>query len=197
MEPIYFPSAERLRRWFEENHDREKELMVGYFKKDTKRESISWSESVDEALCFGWIDGIRRSIDAERYCIRFTPRNPGSNWSAVNLKKVDELIRTGRMREAGMKVYSMRKPEKEQVYSYENGDQHALTDEMEQRFRQQEAAWSYFNAQTASYRKAAIRWVMSARQEITRDKRLEELIASCADGVFIKAMRWANKGRNR
>ncbi len=197
MEPVYFTDAESLRRWFEENHDCEKELLVGYYKKETKRESISWSESVDEALCFGWIDGIRRSIDAERYCIRFTPRNPGSNWSAVNLKKVDELIRTGRMREAGMKVYALRKPEKEQVYSYENKDQHVFTEEMEQRFRQQESAWSYFNAQTASYRKTTVRWVMGARQEATKMKRLEELIASSASGEYIKAMRWAKKGANR
>jgi uncharacterized protein YdeI (YjbR/CyaY-like superfamily) len=197
MEPVYFTSAESLRRWFEENHSREKELIVGYYKKDTKQETISWSESVDEALCYGWIDGIRRSIDAERYCIRFTPRNPGSNWSAVNLKKVDALIRAGRMRDAGMQVYELRKPEKEQVYSYENGDQHVLTGEMEQRFRQQTDAWRYYTAQTASYRKTTARWVMSARQEVTRSKRLEELIASCADGEYIKAMRWANKGGSR
>jgi len=197
MEPVYFTSAAALRRWFEENHEREKELMIGYYKKDTGKESISWSESVDEALCFGWIDGIRRSVDAERYCIRFTPRNPGSNWSAVNLKKMDELIREGRMQEAGMKVYELRNPEKEQVYSYENGNQPALTGEMEQHFRQQTTAWTYFSAQTPSYRKTTIRWVMGARQEATRIKRLEELIASCAGGEYIKAMRWAKKGSDR
>lgn len=193
MEPIYFHNTEALHAWFVQNHQTEKELLVGYHKKSTNKESLTWSESVDEALCFGWIDGIRRSVDEARYCIRFTPRKPGSNWSAVNLKKVEDLIRTGRMQPAGLSVYEKRKPEREQVYSYENRHDAAFTREAEDTFRKHATAWEYFTSQAPSYRKATIRWVMSASQESTRLKRLDELIKSSEAGEYIKAMRWSRK----
>lgn len=193
MDPVYFRNTESLRDWFEKNHDKEKELLVGYFKKATGEASITWSESVDEALCFGWIDGIRKSIDAERYTIRFTPRKPDSNWSDVNLKKMEELIRTGRMCDAGLKIYLNRKPERERTYSYESRDSAVLTEKMEALFRQNPDAWNYFQAQAASYRKTTIRWVRSARQESTQFRRLEELITASTTGEYIKSMRWGRK----
>ncbi len=193
MEPIFFPDTETLRRWFEINHLKESELIVGYYKISTKKKTISWSESVDEALCFGWIDGIRRSIDEERYCIRFTPRKPGSNWSAVNIQKMEYLIRAGKMTEAGLAAYSRRKESKSAIYSYETTKEFHLPKDMEENFMKNSAAWLYFQSQSPSYRKVTIRWVLSAKQEATRLKRLDELIASSASGEWIKSMRWGKK----
>jgi uncharacterized protein YdeI (YjbR/CyaY-like superfamily) len=194
MNIIYFKNTDSLHGWFEQHHDKMQELWVGFFKKASGVESITWSESVDEALCFGWIDGIRKSVDADRYCIRFTPRRPGSNWSDVNLKKVTELIGTGRMQPVGLAVYENRKPERERVYSYENRHKATFSGDLESIFRQHGMAWSYFNAQAPSYQKATIRWVMSASQETTRLKRLQELITSSAAGEYIKAMQ---RGQNQ
>jgi uncharacterized protein YdeI (YjbR/CyaY-like superfamily) len=195
MEPIFFPNTETLRKWFEENHLKASELLVGYYKTSAQKETITWSESVDEALCFGWIDGIRRSIDEEGYCIRFTPRKPGSNWSAVNIEKTEKLIRCGKMTEAGLIAYSRRKDSKSRIYSYETAREFHLSGEMEDEFKKNTAAWQYFQSQTPSYRKITIRWVLSAKQEATQQKRLAELISSSAAGDWIKAMRWGKKGQ--
>jgi uncharacterized protein YdeI (YjbR/CyaY-like superfamily) len=193
MEPIFFQNTENLRKWYEENHQKASELQVGFYKTITQRETITWSESVDEALCFGWIDGIRRSIDEERYTIRFTPRKPGSNWSAVNIEKTENLIRSGKMAEAGLAAYSRRKENKSRVYSYETSKEFHLPRAMEDEFIKNIAAWQYFQSQAPSYRKVTIRWVLSAKQEATQMKRLAELISSSAAGDWIKAMRWGKK----
>jgi uncharacterized protein YdeI (YjbR/CyaY-like superfamily) len=193
MEPIFFPNTETLRKWYEENHLKASELLVGFYKTATKKETISWSESVDEALCFGWIDSIRRSMDEERYTIRFTPRKPGSNWSAVNIEKMENLIRAGRMTEAGLIAYSRRKDNKSRIYSYETDKEFHLPKEMADEFMKNAAAWQYFQSQAASYRKVTIRWVLSAKQKDTQLKRLAELISSSAAGEWIKGMRWGKR----
>jgi uncharacterized protein YdeI (YjbR/CyaY-like superfamily) len=193
MEPIFFQNTETLRKWYEENHLKTSELLVGFYKTVTQKATITWSESVDEALCFGWIDGIRRSIDGESYCIRFTPRKPGSNWSAVNIEKTENLIRSGRMMEAGLAAYSKRKDNKSRIYSYETDKEFRLPEEMADEFMKNTSAWQFFQSQSHSYRKITIRWLLSARQEATQQKRLAELISSSEAGDWIKAMRWGKK----
>jgi uncharacterized protein YdeI (YjbR/CyaY-like superfamily) len=193
MDPIFFKNQASLRAWFEQHHTTETELLVGYYKVDTKRASITWSQSVDEAICFGWIDGIRRSIDQESYCIRFTPRRPGSNWSQVNIKKAEELTKQGLMCKAGLEAFSKRRAVDPPEYSYESDKQVLLHESMEKQFRQNKRAWDYFQAEAPSYRKITIRWVMGAKQENTRLVRLSELIGSCEAGEKIKAMRFGKK----
>lgn len=181
MAPDFFASSADFRKWLEEHHQTESELLVGYYKVGTKKPSMNWSESVDEALCFGWIDGIRKSIDEESYSIRFTPRNPKSNWSAVNIKKVEEMIRQGKMTEAGLVAYEKRSEARTAIYSYENQPE-GLTPEMEANFRNNKLAWEFFEKQPPSYRKPRIYWVLSAKQEATRFSRLEKLIKVSAEG---------------
>jgi uncharacterized protein YdeI (YjbR/CyaY-like superfamily) len=181
MKPKFFPTQEDFRRWLEENHDRETEIIVGYYKVGSGKNRMTWSESVDQALCFGWIDGVRRSLDAESYCIRFTPRKPSSIWSAVNIKKVEELTAKGLMRPAGVAAFAKRKPEKSAVYAYENEHKHFSGDD-EKRFKDNEKAWEFFEQQANWYRKRMTSWVLSAKQEATRERRLEKLIAACEKG---------------
>ena len=181
-----------MRKWFEKNHNKEKEFFAGYYKVSTGKPTITWSQSVDEAICFGWIDGIRRSVDEESYCIRFTPRNPKSNWSAVNINKVKELTKLGLMKPEGLAAFSYRKEEKSKVYSYENPD--ILFDaSYEKIFKLNKVAWKFFKSMLPSYQKTTLRWIMSAKQEQTRLKRLDELIADCALGKKIKAMSYVKK----
>jgi len=142
---------------------------------------MTWSESVDEALCFGWIDGVRRAFDDEAYCIRFTPRSPKSNWSAVNIAKVEELIRLGKMTPAGLAAFEKRSVERSEIYSYENRPE-ILTAEMETKLRENSAAWNHFDVQAPSYKKTIIYWIMSAKQEATRISRLNKLIEASAAG---------------
>jgi len=182
--PIFFESSAQFRKWFEENHQAETELLVGYYKVSTGKPSMNWSESVEEALCFGWIDGIRKSIDAESYCNRFTPRKPKSNWSEINIKKVEELIRQGKMTPAGMAAFEKRTESRSAVYSYENLPE-KLSPEFENRFISNPAAWEFFQKQAPSYKKVRIYWVMSAKQEQTRWSRLEKLIAASQSGKRI------------
>ena len=184
MIPIFFDSALSFRNWLEAKHQTETEVFVGYYKVGTKKPSMSWSESVDEALCFGWIDGIRRSIDDESYCNRFTPRSPKSNWSAINIKKVEELIRQGRMRPAGLAAFEKRREDRSEVYSYENKPEQ-FTPEMEARFRENTAAWEFFSRQSTSYKKTVMFYVMDAKQEATRFSRLDKLIQACLEGKRI------------
>ncbi|MDP3915585.1 MAG: YdeI/OmpD-associated family protein [Bacteroidota bacterium] len=181
MAPIFFANTNEFRKWLEENHQTEKELIVGYYKVGTKKPSMTWSDSVDEALCFGWIDGVRRSVDAEGYCIRFTPRSPKSNWSAVNIAKVEELIRVGKMTPAGLAAFEKRAEARSEIYSYENRPE-KFTAEMETRFREKSEAWNYFDIQAPSYKKNIIYWVMSAKQEATRISRLNKLMEACSEG---------------
>jgi len=184
MSPIFFTNTAQFREWLEENHQSETELYVGYYKVATGKPSMNWSDSVGEALCFGWIDGVRRSIGLESYCIRFTPRNHKSNWSAVNIKKVEEMIRLGKMTPAGLAAYEKRSESRSAVYSYENQPE-KLAPEFEDRLKKNPAAWEFFQKQAPSYKKVKIYWVMGARQEQTRWSRLEKLIAACQSGERI------------
>lgn len=179
MEPVFFKSQKAFRKWFEKNHLSKTELIVGYYKVGTGKPSMTWSESVDQALCFGWIDGIRRSIDEERYCIRFTPRKPGSNWSLVNINKVKELTEKGLMEKAGLDIYNKRKESESGIYSFEN-DPVKLNDDYINLFMKDKMAWDFFNLQPPSYRKTIINWVMSAKQETTRLSRLQKAINESA-----------------
>jgi uncharacterized protein YdeI (YjbR/CyaY-like superfamily) len=176
VKPRFFATPDELRAWLEANHDSESEVVVGFHKKHTGRPSLTWTESVREALCFGWIDGVRRRIDDDSYSIRFTPRRPGSNWSVLNLRHVEELTRAKRMHPAGIEAFAARTPEKTGVYTYENRHEAKLGLEQEGRFRANEKAWQFFQAQPPGYRQTAIFWVVSAKREETRDRRLAALI---------------------
>lgn len=172
---IFFITQEDFRNWLEFNHEKETELIVGFYKVNSGKPSMNWSQSVDQALCFGWIDGIRRSVDNESYCIRFTPRRANSNWSAINIKKIEELTNAGLMKAAGIKAFELRKESKSEVYSYENNYQ-SLDENYEKQFRNNPKSWDFFIKQAASYKKVVIRWIMTAKQEKTRQSRLEKLI---------------------
>ena len=177
----FFKSPADFRKWLEKNHASAQELSVGYYKKDSGRPSITWPESVDQALCFGWIDGIRRSVDDISYTIRFTPRRPGSIWSSVNIKRVEELSRNGLMQPAGLEAFEARKENKSGIYAYEQRSAE-LPATYEKTLRKNKAAWDFFYAQPPSYRKLAFWWVVSAKKEETRLKRLEKLIQESAEG---------------
>lgn len=192
MKLVFFPTQKHFRKWFEKNYKKKKELLAGFYKVSSGKPSVTWSQSVDEALCFGWIDGIRKSIDEESYCIRFTPRNPKSNWSAINIQKVEELTKLGLMKPEGLTAFSYRKEEKSKIYSYENSDVE-LEKTFEKLFKANIKAWEFYQSTTPIYRKVTTRWVMSAKQEKTRIKRLNELINDCAEGKKIKAMNYGKK----
>ena len=176
VSPNFFATPAEFRAWLEAHHASVKELWVGFYKKDSGKPSITWPESVDEALCFGWIDGLRKSIDDASYKIRFTPRKPRSTWSAVNINRVAELTQTGRMYPAGLKAFAERTEDKSVIYSYEQRKLAELDPAAEQQFRANQAAWEFFQTQPAGYRNTAIWWVVSAKQEATRQSRLAKLI---------------------
>ena len=184
MQIIFFASPSDLRKWFKTQHATSQELWAGYYKKNSGKSSITWPESVDEALCFGWIDGIRKSIDDVSYTIRFTPRKPGSTWSAVNIKRVEELTQQGLMQPAGLTAFQARKENKSGIYSYEQRSA-KLPAPYEKILKKNKAAWEFFRAQPPSYRKAASWWVVSAKQEETRLRRLDKLIEDSAHGRTI------------
>jgi len=175
MTPIFFQDQKEFRKWLEKNHKNESELLVGYYKVGTGKPSMTWSQSVDEALCFGWIDGIRRSIDNERYCIRFTPRKPTSIWSNINLRKVEELKNKGLMKQSGLEVFNKRKISNSGIYSFEK-DPTKLTDIFENIFKANKHAWEYFIKQAPSYQKTIRHWIMNAKQETTQLSRLNKTI---------------------
>ena len=185
MKPLFFASQAEWRRWLAAHHAREDEISVGFYKRATGKPSITWPESVDEALCFGWIDGIRRSIDAERYTIRFTPRRPPSTWSAVNVKRVAELTRLGHMRPAGVRAFNARSAGNTAVYSFEQRKTVCLSPADAQRFKMNPAAWRFFKAQALWYQRTTIWWVISAKREETRQKRLATLIKDSANSRTI------------
>ena len=186
--PIFFATQEEFRAWLEEHHADATEQLVGYYKKGSGRPSMTWPESVDHALCFGWIDGVRRRIDDVSYSIRFTPRKAQSTWSAVNLKRVPELIDLGLMQPAGLAAYERRTEARSEIYAYEQGQTAELGDEFERQFRANEAAWTFFEAQPVGYRRTATRWVISAKREETRRKRLVALIADSTAGRRIRQL---------
>lgn len=180
MTPKFFPTQDDFRRWLEENYDKETEVIVGFYNVKSGKPTMTWSEAVDQALCFGWIDGVRRKVDEESYSNRFTPRRPNSNWSAVNIKKVEELTKRGLMKPAGIAAYEKRKDEKSAVYAYENALKQ-FSEEFEKRFKENEKAWSFFEKQANWYKKQMTNWVLTAKQEATRVRRLEKLIAESAN----------------
>jgi uncharacterized protein YdeI (YjbR/CyaY-like superfamily) len=181
-EPRYFATPAALRAWFEKHHAKAPELLLGYWKVGSGHPSVTWPESVDEALCVGWIDGVRKRIDDERYTIRFTPRRPGSVWSQVNVKRVAELIAEGRMQPAGLAVFEARGDAHQRGYSFADRPEH-FPPEQQARFRAHPAAWAFFDKQPPGYRRTAIYWVTSPKLEATRDKRLAKLIEDSANGL--------------
>jgi uncharacterized protein YdeI (YjbR/CyaY-like superfamily) len=184
-EPIFFPTPADFRAWLAAHHVQATEVLVGFYKKGTGRPSITWPESVDEALCYGWIDGVRRSRDADSYTIRFTPRQPRSTWSAVNIARVTELTAQGRMQPAGLAAFARRQDDNSAIYAYEQRQQATLAPEEEQQFQANAPAWAFFQAQPPSYRKTALWWVVSAKQATTRRKRLAQLITDSEQGRTI------------
>jgi uncharacterized protein YdeI (YjbR/CyaY-like superfamily) len=184
----FFERPEQLRDWFDANHDTADELWLGYHKKSTGRPTISWSEAVDEALCVGWIDSVRYSLDDERSAQRFTPRRKGSIWSAINVQKVAELTGQGRMRAAGQAAFEARSAEKTAIYSYER-EVAALTDDEIAAIKADPAAWADWERRPPSYRKGITHWISSAKQPETRARRLDALIAASAAGEPVGPMR--------
>jgi uncharacterized protein YdeI (YjbR/CyaY-like superfamily) len=181
VDVTYFRTPADLRRWFRASHAMAAELWVGFYKRRSGKPSVTWPESVDEALCVGWIDGIRKSLDADRYTIRFTPRRKGSIWSAVNIGRVKALTADTRMQPAGAKAFAARLENKSGIYSYEQ-----RRDRLEEPYagllKKNKAAWTFFEAQPPSYRKVIGWWVVSAKREETRLQRLKRLIEACARG---------------
>ena len=189
MPAVFFESPEAFRDWLEEHHATETELVVGFWRVATGRPTMTWSESVDEALCYGWIDGVRRSRDAESFSIRFTPRQARSTWSLVNVRKVAELTAQGRMRPAGVAAFEARREKDTGVYSHERAAAATLDDAEEARFRAVPEAWEWFQAQAPSYRRQALHWATSAKRPETRERRLGLLIEDSAAGRRVGPLR--------
>jgi uncharacterized protein YdeI (YjbR/CyaY-like superfamily) len=180
----YFRSAQEFRRWLERNHARENELYVGFYKKGSARKGITFREALDEALCFGWIDGVRRGVDDERYMNRFTPRTSKSNWSNVNIARVTELMAEGRMHPAGLAAFERRDEKRARMYASEQANA-ALSASDEARFRTNRAAWTFWTSQPPGYRRTAAWWVVSAKRDETRERRLATLIEHSENGERI------------
>ncbi|HKQ96293.1 MAG TPA: YdeI/OmpD-associated family protein [Candidatus Polarisedimenticolia bacterium] len=180
--PTFFATPADLAAWFTAHHDRASTLLVGFHKRESGRPSVTWPESVDEALCVGWIDGVRRRLDDEAYTIRFTPRRPGSVWSAINIRKAKQLIAEGRMRPEGLAAFEARRENRSGIYAYEQRPRE-MPEPYAGRFRKNRAAWAFFQAQPPSYRRTLVWYVISAKQEATRASRLERLIAASARGT--------------
>jgi len=189
VKPTFFATAGELREWLEWNHATATELFVGFYKRRSGKPSITWQEMVDEELCFGWIDGVRQGIDEISYSNRITPRKPRSTWSAVNIARAQELIRLGRMHPAGLKAFERRTDERSAIYSYEQRKSARLERGAERSFRANQKAWTFFQAQAPGYRQAATWWVISAKRQETRKKRLATLIADSALGRAIGPLR--------
>jgi len=180
--PTFFAKQSDFRKWLQKNHKKETELLVGFYKVDSGKPSMTWSQSVDEALCFGWIDGVRKAIDKDSYQIRFTQRKSTSIWSAINIKKIEELTKQGLMQPAGLASFEKRTESKSKIYSYEK-DEAKLPQNFKKQFKANKKAWDYFQSLAPSYRKVSAHWVMSAKQEMTKTKRLNQLISDSAAGT--------------
>lgn len=186
--PRFFATHDAFYAWLEAHHAREAELVVGFYKRGSGKPSLTWPESVDAALCFGWIDGVRRSLGEDAYTIRFTPRRPRSIWSAVNVARVAALEEAGRMRDAGRAAFAHRTPERTGVYSFERNAAARLAEDEERALRESPQAAAHFDAQPPWYRRAATHWVVSAKRPETRATRLAQLIAASAEGRPIKPL---------
>lgn len=183
--PIFFARPSEFRAWLQENHDEASEIWVGFYKKGSGKPSITMPESVDEALCFGWIDGVRRSVSETSYANRFTQRKARSTWSAVNINRAKELIRLGRMQAAGLKAFERRTDERSAIYSYEQRQSAKLSEAFEKQFRSNRKAWNFFRAQAPWYQRVAAFWVVSAKREDTKVNRLAKLIKDSENGRTI------------
>src|SRR5260370_20197879 len=174
--PTFFPTPADFRAWLEAHHDKLREQLVGFHKKDSGKPSSRWSEPVEVALCFGWIDGVRKSLDETSYTIRFTPRKPSSTWSSININLVRKLTKRGLMHPAGLKAFAARDEKKSAIYSYEQRKSAQFTREQEKHFRANKAAWEFFGSQAPWYRRGTTYWVISAKRDETKLKRLSELL---------------------
>ncbi len=174
--PTFFPTPADFRTWLEAHHDKFRELLVGFHKKSSGKRSITWPESVQVALCFGWIDGVRKSLDENSYTIRFTPRKPTSNWSSININLVRKLTKRGLMHPAGLKAFAARNEEKSGIYSYEQRKSARFTRAQEKQFRANKTAWEFFRSQAPWYQRVTPYWVIGAKRGETKLKRLSELI---------------------
>ncbi|HWY34575.1 MAG TPA: YdeI/OmpD-associated family protein [Nitrosopumilaceae archaeon] len=192
MEPTFFTKQSELRKWFEKNHKKEKELLVGFYKVTSGKPSITWPQSVNEALCVGWIDGIRKSVNKESYSIRFTPRKSDSIWSSVNIKKMEELISQGLMKPAGLISFEKRKEHKSRIYSYEKESVN-LSINLEKKFKANKKAWKFFQSMAPSYQKTVIHWIMSAKRDTTKISRLETLMSGSENGQRVKHLNYIAK----
>ena len=185
---IFFATPAKLRAWFEAHHESAKEVLIGFYKRATAKPSITWRESVDEALCFGWIDGIRRSLGDDAYTIRFTPRKTTSIWSAINVARVEALTKLGKMKPAGLRAFAARTAERTGVYSFERKEAAQLSPAQAKQLRANAKARAFFESQAPWYQRTAIHWVISAKREETRERRLAQLIADSAAGKKIKPL---------
>ncbi|ATB35501.1 hypothetical protein CYFUS_000914 [Cystobacter fuscus] len=183
--PTFFATPADWRAWLEKHHDQQPELLVGFYKRDSGRPSITWPESVDQALCFGWIDGVRKRHDEHSYTIRFTPRKPRSIWSSVNIQRVQELIEQELMRPAGLRAFEARSAERSGIYSHEQEDI-ALPEAYDKQLKANKKAWSFFQAQAPWYQRSALHWITSAKKEETRLKRLATLLQDSAEGRTVQ-----------
>ena len=186
--PAFFPTPAEFRAWLKKNHNRKSELLVGYYKKATGKPSVTWEETVDEALCYGWIDGVRRARDEESYVVRFTPRRPKSAWSRRNIERVEALKAAGRMRKAGLDAYAYKDVHADSGYAVSDRPQR-LPEEMVAKFKQHPGAWRFYGSQPPGYRKHTVAWIVSAKREETRQRRLATLIEDSANGLRIKQLR--------
>lgn len=187
-ETKFFTNQQKFRQWLEKHYDTATELWVGFYKITSKNKGMTYHQAVEEALCFGWIDGIRKSLDAESYTNRFTPRKPRSNWSNINVKHIERLTKEGRMHPAGLKAYEARDDKRTGIYSFEN-EPKKLPPAYEKKFKANKAAWKFYESQPAGYKRITVHWVTSAKQEATREKRLAELIRDSQNGERIKLLR--------
>lgn len=186
MTPRFFASARQFRAWLDQHAATATELVVGFWKVDSGRPSMTWSESVDEALCVGWIDGVRKRIDDDAYQIRFTPRKPTSIWSAVNVQKFHALDKAGRMAAAGRAAFEKRRDAKSRVYAYEQDQHPTLTGAETRTFKATKAAWAYFEGCPPGYRKVILHWITTAKRPETRAVRLTKVIEACASGTRLR-----------
>ena len=185
MKPVYFKTPAEFRRWLASHHATERELLVGFYKRASGTPGITYKDAVDEALCFGWIDGVKKRVDEARYTHRFTPRTAGSTWSLINAARAGELIALKRMAKPGLEAFERRDPKKTGIYSFENRPS-VLDAALEREFRKHAAAWTFFRAQPPGYRRVMTFWVMSAKQRETRERRLAALMTSSAEGQRIR-----------
>ena len=195
--PVFFQKQDDFRSWLAANHDGASELLVGFYKRGAKKAGITYPEALDEALCFGWIDGVRKGLDEERYTIRFTPRKPRSIWSAVNIEKVRVLTESGRMQPPGMRAFEAREEARSRVYAYEKREAPELDAADEAAFRENQRAWAWFDSQAPSYQRSAKYWVISAKKAETRARRLATLVEHSERGERLPQYDWPARGKSK